>query len=94
MTIERLARIEHIDPILEAWVLYQASTHLTTIYMVYLNQCHATSVGMKKARTHAKQHGISIVDIVDRVYPNFAIVPKRLVDGLPQIHHLHSYRVR
>ena len=72
-----LKRIEQgADPILEARVLYQeAQHHLDTyIYSLVKDVYNEIQEGpKKKAREHAKKLGFTEDDVVDRVYPNFAI---------------------
>lgn len=64
------------DPILEARVLYQEAQHALDAYIyglvssVYTAQAESAK---KKARNEAKKNGFSLGDIVERVYPNFAI---------------------
>ena len=72
-----LIRIEQgADPILEARVLYQEAQHSLDSYIyglvasVYNEQDDSRK---KKARGIAKQKGFTEADVVERVYPNFAI---------------------
>ena len=78
LTLEvALARIElGADPILEARVLYQEAQHALDAYIYGLVATVYTAQGesaKKKARNDAKKNGFSLGDIVERVYPNFAI---------------------
>ena len=78
LTLElALARIEQgADPILEARVLYQDAQHALDAYIYGLAASIYTERDegrKKKARLHIKQAGFTLDDIVDRVYPNFAI---------------------
>lgn len=72
-----LSRIEQgADPILEARVLYQEAQHALDAYIyglvasVYNERDDSRK---KKAREKVKGTGFTESDIVDRVYPNFAI---------------------
>lgn len=78
LTLEvALQRIEQgADPVLEGRVLYQEAQHAMDCYIyglvktVYHEQQETRK---KKARELVKKHGFTIDDVVDRVYPNFAI---------------------
>ena len=78
LTLElALQRVElGADPILEARVLYQEAQHALDAYIYGLvssvyNEHNESK--KKAARKLAKAKGFTIDDIVDRVYPNFAI---------------------
>ena len=82
LTLElALSRIEQgADPILEARVLYQEAQHALDAYIYGLvaSVYNERDEGRKKkAREKAKQTGFTLQDIVDRVYPNFAIHPQK-----------------
>jgi uracil-DNA glycosylase family 4 len=74
LTLQRID--QGADPILEARVLYQEAQHALDSYIYGLASPVYTeydSNHKKKAREHIKQVGFTEVDVVDRVYPNFAI---------------------
>ena len=78
LTLElALQRIElGADPILEARVLYQEAQHSLDSYIYGLVESVYTEhdeTRKKAARTKVKRQGFTLDDIVDRVYPNFAI---------------------
>lgn len=78
LTLElALARIDQgADPILEARVLYQEAQHALDAYIyglvavVYNEQDESKK---KRLRKEVKAKGFMIDDVVERVYPNFAI---------------------
>lgn len=78
LTLElALHRIEQgADPILEARVLYQDAQHALDSYIYGLVESVYTEYDetrKKAARKRIKKEGFTKEDIVDRVYPNFAI---------------------
>jgi DNA polymerase I-like protein with 3'-5' exonuclease and polymerase domains len=72
-----LTRIDQgADPILEARVLYQEAQHALDAYIYGLVATVYNAQGesaKKKARSEAKKNGFTTDDVVERVYPNFAI---------------------
>ena len=67
---------EGADPVLEARVLYQEAQHALDSYIygivrsVYLE---LNENRKKRAREYVKKHGFTEADLMDRLYPNFAI---------------------
>ena len=64
------------DPILEARVLYQEAQHVLDAYIYGLvsSAYNEHDKGKKKRlRDQAKREGFTLADVVDRVYPNYAI---------------------
>lgn len=74
LILKRIA--EGGDPVLEARALYQDAQHLLDAYIYSLHRSVVAAEGedeKKRARTRVKGIPWTVDDIVDRVYPHFAI---------------------